>query len=439
MQRILSFEQTPPLSVPLRFFLTAPLFAALAAGLLFWHGADALASRWSPLTLALTHLLTLGFLTMVMIGALIQILQVVVGIEIPRPRATAAGVHSLLSLGCLLLVAGFLLSVPTLFKLALPCLLGAILWLLVACGAGLWRLAQPTATVAAIRLSLAALAITGALGAVAAAAFAWPLALPLVDITNLHAGWGLLGWVGLLVIGIAYQVVPMFQVTPLYPVLVTRWLAGTMFLLLLVWSASWLLPQPGAGWLAHLALSLTGAGYLVFAASTLILLHRRKRPKPDATTLFWRTSLVSLAASALLWQAGAWLPAVGAASWLPVLLAILFIIGCAGSVINGMLYKIVPFLIWYHLQNQMTRRGEKAPNVRQIITDRAAERQFYVHLLALALLGAAPLWPDLLARAAAAMFGISSCWLWWNLVQATRLLKSASSGPGPQPMPAASA
>ena len=37
-----------------------------------------------------------------------------------------------------------------------------------------------------------------------------------------------------------------------------------------------------------------------------------------------------------------------------MLLGVLMIVGFAMSVINGMLYKIVPFLVWFHLQS---RRG----------------------------------------------------------------------------------
>ena len=79
MQALLSFEQAPPLNAPLRFFLTAPLFGVIAGLLLLLEGEGVLLSRWSPSALALTHLLTLGFMLQIMIGALIQVLPVVSG------------------------------------------------------------------------------------------------------------------------------------------------------------------------------------------------------------------------------------------------------------------------------------------------------------------------------------------------------------------------
>src|SRR3989338_5515889 len=65
----LSIQQAPPLSVPARFFLTAPVFGMVAALILLFTGKDLLSSRWTPGMLAVTHCLTLGFFTSVMIGA----------------------------------------------------------------------------------------------------------------------------------------------------------------------------------------------------------------------------------------------------------------------------------------------------------------------------------------------------------------------------------
>ena len=67
----LSLDQTPPLDLPLRLFLTAPLFAAAAGAVLMIDAEAVIATRWSPAALAATHLITLGLLGQVMIGALL--------------------------------------------------------------------------------------------------------------------------------------------------------------------------------------------------------------------------------------------------------------------------------------------------------------------------------------------------------------------------------
>lgn len=414
MQRILSFDMNPPLALPLRFFLTVPVFAALAAGLLLWQGDAALATRWSPVTLALTHLLTLGCLTMAMTGALLQILPVMAGITVPGSTRTGHAMHGLLTAGTLLLALAFLLQRPWLFAPAIAALAAAFLLLLGACTVGLWQQypSGADASLTAIRLALAALAVTVTMGLLLALAYAWPtvLALPLLALTDLHATWGLLGWVGLLVIGVAFQVVPMFQVTEPYP----RWLTGgyctTLFLLLVAASLSSGVAEP----FRLAALALLGLGYAGFALATLWLLAHRKRPTADVTTLFWRAALASLVAALL---AGL-LPHDG---HIDLARGVLLIVGFGLATINGMLYKIVPFLTWYHLQHAGDGRKAGVPGIQKIIPAAHARGQFLLHCAALALLLAACFFPTLLTHPAALLLCLSCGTLWVNLWRATQL------------------
>ena len=86
---MLSFDQAPPFAAPFRFFLTAPFFALFAGVLLAVLGPEAFSSRWTPGALALTHLLAIGFLLQVMLGAMIQILPVVAGANLFHPLVVA--------------------------------------------------------------------------------------------------------------------------------------------------------------------------------------------------------------------------------------------------------------------------------------------------------------------------------------------------------------
>ena len=118
MQPLLSFEQAPPISVPYRFFLTAPLFGAIAGMILVFLGAETLQSRWSQGALAMTHLIVVDFMLQAMCGSLLQFVAVVAGANIWRPRLVAAVVHPLITAGAVLLAAAFLMERPLLFLLA---------------------------------------------------------------------------------------------------------------------------------------------------------------------------------------------------------------------------------------------------------------------------------------------------------------------------------
>jgi hypothetical protein len=421
MQRVLSFEQAPPLSIPLRFFLTAPLFAAFAAGLLLWSGPAMLVSRWSPITLTVTHLLTLGFLALSMVGALLQILPVVAGADVPRPRMTATVVHGLLALGTITLCAAFWNSAADLFKLAMLFLGAGFLWLLVTCLIAVFGSSADGMTLRAVRLALVGLTVTVTLGLVLAGAFAWPLPLPVSLLVRLHAGWGLVGWISLLIIGVAFQVVPMFQVTPVYPEAVSRWLPWSVFGLLIAWSALISAEPEWSGWFGGLLTLCLAAGLALFAVTTLYLLWKRKRAAADPTAFFWRLGLSCLLLCVVVWSAGKVKPEITDAPAYPLLLGVLFIAGFAYSIVNGMLYKIVPFLVWYHLQSKMEKGQGKVPNVKKIVTDDVARRQGIAHAIALLLMLAAVCWPSLFARLAGTAFLVSSLWLWVNLAGAMRM------------------
>jgi hypothetical protein len=268
-----------------------------------------------------------------------------------------------------------------------------------------------------MRLAALMLAATVLLGLILLSnhAFGWWLQAR-ETLANLHLSWGLLGWVGLLVAGVAYQVVPMFQLTPAYPPGLTRWLAPVLFLLLLLLAAASHAPA------LRLVLEvLLGAGFALFALTTLRLQTRRRRKLPDVSLDFWRGSMTSLLLAIALWLAAQTVPAIRDTHSYGLLLGVLMIVGFAMSVINGMLYKIVPFLVWFHLQSSRGATSNLAvPNVREILPEARSRRQMWLHYAALSTLLAAVIFPAPFFYPAALLFGVSNLWLWLNIVAASR-------------------
>jgi hypothetical protein len=127
------------------------------------------------------------------------------------------------------------------------------------------------------------------------------------------------------------------------------------------------------------------------------------------------TSLIVAAAVVILQQLD---PATEEHAGTPFLLGVLLIVGVFMSVICGMLYKIMPFLNWLHLQ-KIGKPGLVVPNMRQMIPEPRMTMQFRLHLAALLLLLAAVPLPPLVYAGGLAL--IASCAsLEWNLIVATR-------------------
>ena len=289
MQALLSYDQSPPFSAPLRFFLTAPLFGLLAGALVLWQGPGLFASRWTPAALALTHLITVGFMLHIMLGALLQLLPVVAGAHLARPGAVATGVHAGLTLGALALVAAFLSGHPVLYGSA-TLLLGSSVGVFV--GAAAWALrgvGPGQATVVGMKLALFGLGVTVSLGAVLALSLGQWIAWPALAATSLHVGWGLLGWAGVLLTAVAYVVVPMFQITPPYDNRFARAGAPVTVAVLLGWTVSDVFQWPT---LAALLQALSVVAGAVLAGATLATTLRSKRARRDPTQATWQLAMV---------------------------------------------------------------------------------------------------------------------------------------------------
>jgi hypothetical protein len=161
----------------------------------------------------------------------------------------------------------------------------------------------------------------------------------------------------------------------------------------------------------HFAALGVAAAFALFAGASLFLLARRKARALHVTTMYWWLSLGSLLACALLY---AW--PHDDIGWRPLLLGILFIAGFAASAVNGMLYRIVPFLLWYHLAAAGVPRSA-VPGVNAWIAAPFAKAQFWCHAAALAALAAATVLP-VLARPAGLLFMAGMAWLGTTLARA---------------------
>lgn len=420
MAALLSFDNAPPFSVPARFFVSAPAYGVLAGLLVLFEGAELLHSRWSPAVLALTHLLTVGVLMQVMIGALFQFLPVAADAGIARPRRVAGVVHGALNLGVLLLSTGFYFTLPLLLKLAAVFLLVAVVFFVVVALTGLLRKPHTSPSIPALKLALAGLLVTLGLGLYLLAIYVFGLSGPIDRLTAQHAAWGLVGWSATLIAGVAYVVVPMFQLTPAYPRRVSRRLVPALFGLLLLWS----LVQATD---SAVGVAFTGSALAValgtFAVATLTLQGKSKRAEADTTFLYWRLAMLSTLLAAASWAALPgldWFPAAGDRLSLVFGIGVLTIFGVLLSVISGMLYKILPFLGWLHLQQFGMANGiYKTPHMGVFLAEGPMRRQFFWHLATLAVLLLALAWPAVLPVGGAVM-AASFVLLGHNLILALR-------------------
>ncbi|MCZ7676216.1 MAG: cbb3-type cytochrome c oxidase subunit I [Roseovarius sp.] len=206
---------------------TAVVALLLALGLLASGFADVTSGLAEPNTLAVVHLITIGWLSVMMLGALYQFVPVITSTTLYSQRLPILS-YAALIVGLAAMVAGFLA-------------LGGVTWLHVAClpvggapvvaglalgalnvGVTLWR-ARPLGLPARFAaLGLGFLLLTGLVGLGFALAFALPdppdwLIELLAQGLMVHVLGGLGGWLTLTAMGVSYRLLSMFMLAPEEP------------------------------------------------------------------------------------------------------------------------------------------------------------------------------------------------------------------------------
>jgi len=407
----ISLDNIPPISTPLKFFFVAPVFGVLA-GLLLIGYPELLTNRWLPATLAFTHLLTLGVGAMVMLGALFQVLPVVSNSAIPGDQSIAPWVRHGIVWGTLTLAAGFLTSWGWLFSLAALLLASGFGLFISAFGTGLIRAHPAGDTTVTLRLAALSLLATLVLGGMQLSLHFWPEAgLYLTRQTQLHAFVGGFGWVLLLVMGVSFQVIPMFHVAPAFP----HWVCRRLTLVIFTGNAVVLLAGQAV---AAYALPLTLVAAILYATVALEVLMARKRKLVDYTVRFWQLGLSQLIGAALLALGLSFTESVAWRTPLESLLGLVFALGFVLSVILGMLQKIAPFLIYLHLQRMTLANPQamtvKLPHMKALIPAERSRRQYRLQLVLLPCIYLAP-WAPWMAVIAGLLLVATFGWLGYCL------------------------
>ena len=400
----LSIDQAPPISAPVRFFITAPIFGIIAGLLIFFSDSATLMSRFSLESIVIAHAMTIGFLGFIMLGALTQMLPVLVGAKMPNVAVVSKYSFYLLSFGLLLMIAG-LLSQNSLFtSLAMLGLGSGFLLMIGSMGIALKGVNNFTPTVKAISTSLVFASIIVLMGLFLLYSYVLDDIGELHTIVaNIHSVWAVFGFAGILIIGVAFQVLPMFYVAPKFKSFCKKrvvWLISiglVMWLFFTLYQEEWTLFAKL--WIATF--------FWAFATTVWLKLSRRRRPISDVTVWYWRSASIFLTLGSFLWIFDEYFK-----HEYIVMVAILIGGGFIMSIMVGMVYKVIPFLVWFHL-NGMGYMS--IPTMNEMINKKLSYVQFTTFITSLIGFIFAFYMPELL-QVSAASFTLSMILLEYNII-----------------------
>ncbi len=403
----LSLDQAPPYKAPIKFFLIAPIFSFIAGVFALFTSSFEI---HNPNIIATIHLVTIGFIIMTILGALQQMLPVIAGAVIPNAKRVSNITFTLISLGLVAFTLGFLLYEKLYFFLAALMLLSGLMYFTVIALIQLFKVPNKSYIVKGIIISLLFFIFAFLVGIHLLIANATSNISALhYDFALLHYNYIFFGFLYILIMSISIQVVPMFWVASAYK----KYEQSLLILLtttLLVFYPINLFMNFGLDIVYKILLTLS---IFYFVYLTIQKLQNRKRKLKDITVYFYITSMLFLAIGSAYWVAMSFFT-------LPTnLLGILLGLGFVVSLMNGMMYKIVPFLTWFHLN---AKGLFDIPSMREMIPQKNMQIQFYLHLsFMVCLIIGFTFSINIIIQLAAVLFIVSNALLFINIYKAVQI------------------
>ncbi len=360
--------KAPPFWLPMRHFVAAAFSFWLFAAALVWGNSRLLGfsfdARWA---LGLTHLLTLGWVTMTIMGALIQLMVVVHGVPFAAP-GRLAWAWALLTAGTAGFVGGLWAGWDRYWIAAALVFAGVLIYLQVFVES-LIQGGKLDWTGRHVAVALAYLSLVILLGLLLAydrergILFHDPRG---VLIAHIHLA--LVGWVSLMIVGASYRLVAMFSLSHIEskaPGLVALVLANVGLLGLALDSLL------GSRRLLSAWACVLAAAYAAYAFQMNGIFRGRLR-RIDPALAYTLLALLGGAVWAALGLGLAFgLVKDGAPQEIAYVLAAL--LGWATPFILGQIHKIVPFLVWLHVFSPKNWRPPlQIPRTQDLASEKAA-------------------------------------------------------------------
>ncbi len=388
MKTGLSTKNAPSASVVLPHFVYSAL-AFLAAALMIFFSADNLSSSFiGPHLLGLTHMLVLGWVTMMIFGALYQLIPVVMEVKLYSENMTYFSFVAL-GIGNLLLTADFWQSYTS--PKTLTIIGGALVVLSIlvfALNTLLTAKKSPVRTTENnfIIASVFWLLITVFMGLFILLnnKYHFTIISP-IELLKAHAAAGLVGWFLMLVMGVASTLLPMFFIVHnlnrkyINASFVFTNIGLAILFISIIFGVSF--------WVNLIASISIVVGVFLFARYNYDAYNRRLRRKLDIGMKLSVFAFILLATSFLSGLLMLAAPSFLAAWTNAFILAfgVNLILGFFTSLILGQMYKTLPFIVW--LAKYQDKVGKyKTPLPADLYSDKIAEGHYYSFIVALVLI-----------------------------------------------------
>jgi len=399
----LSLDQAPPYKIPLQFYIAGVLYLTIFSMLFAFKGID-IVSRYDYNALALTHLFTLGFFTHIMFGSMFQMIPVMLGLAYKNVVRNANIVFYTLNIATLLFISGLVTQLTPLLHAGGTLLLFAFGYFSFISLKTVLRSENKDFMVKSFATSFFLLGVGAVFGFIALLSHMGIVSKAYFG--DLHIAFMLFGWIFLLINAVSYKIIPMFFVAKEFPKLIKNGFFSIILIALLLFGTAHILELFKLSTAILLFLTLI---VLIFAIMSITILRTRKRKRKDLSITLWYFAMANIIIAALLFVIGLFYTY----PYLDLAIGFFTLFGGVYALINAMLYKIVPFLTWFHLNSNMIFEAEMS----QVIVKKDMQRQVSFYYTAYLFFLLIPFF-KIATFGAIFFFMLSSLLLFLNLVNA---------------------
>ena len=334
--------------------------------------------HFQPKLLALTHILTLGWISMIIFGAMFQLVPVVLEVKLHNEKLGEVQFW-LYCIGIIGMVYGFwTFSVGMHFTASAAIVTVAKFIFIYNIFRTMMKVKKWNITGLFLITALIYLALTALSGLI----LGYNLGFPFLDRSHfdyltLHAHIGFIGWVMMVIMGVGLKLIPMFGLSHNYSTMPAKIAFVLVNIGLLGTAIEWILTGPD--WLLNIYIAALILGVISFIVQIILILKNRMKLTLDigmkhSAVAFGYTVVATFVGGLLAWSNPG---DEGILEQTVLVYGFIIMIGFFSMLIVGQMYKIVPFLVWFHTFSDRAGK-EKVPLLKDLLNESIATIQFWL-------------------------------------------------------------
>lgn len=368
-------KMSPSYKLIRKYFIASIFGFAVLTFLMLLNAKSIKGYHFQPIILGLTHIATLGWITMIIVGAMFQLVPVVLQVKLFSEKLAEAQFWIFL-FGLTGMVLSFFKFDTFLLTIFASLVSLAILLFIFNITVSMIKVKEWNITGIYIATSLFYLLLTVVAGIMMALNLNDPyFKTNHLEYLKLHAHLAFVGWVSMVIMGVSYKLIPMFSLSHGFSLKPAKWVFGFINAGLILLTIEYHFSQRTI--MLPIGTVLIAIGNFIFLYQVYLIMKSRVRRILDVGLTY---SMVSFGVMFIATVLGVFLvfenillPA--AFIKLVLIYGYLILFGYFSLIIVGQMYKIVPFLVWYHKFSAKVGL-EPVPMLKDMFNEKIARVEF---------------------------------------------------------------